>query len=368
MTLWFLCATSGSTTWLRSKAMVQSAPQTSPPRLLRVALLGAGARGADWLTVLTRHDAADLGVMLCGICDPDAVRAVQTASGLARSETPDCNDLPALLTLSPDIVVDATSPLARFSATRVAMRAGVHVICDPPLALDEATATALVGAAGRAQGLLSVAYQTRHRAGLRQLQALVASGVMGRPLRLRCTIAEGDPALQPNQMRFPAIEACDAARAILGCEALAVRCSGAPMVARFDMAVGATFELAPGHGVQSWQLHLEGGMAVCEGSGFARADTHPERMPAPIPDPEGLAAVLVDLVAAIRAGGRPHARPAVGPRGAAASLAMVLALRQSMSHGGRSETVALLGLMGDASNSPSARVRVEAMPKPGEVA
>ena len=346
--------------------MLQSAPQTTTPQLLRVALLSAGARGADWLAVLTSLDAPDLGVELCGICCTDSADLGQNFRSLARSEPPRCHDLPALLNLSPDIVVDATSPLTRLSTTRSAMRAGVHVICDPPLALDEATAIALVGAAGRAKGLLSIAYQTRHRPALRQLQALVASAALGRPLALRCRLAEGETVLGQKQMRFPAIEACDAARAILGCEAISVECSCAPNEARFEMAEGVKFELASGEGPESWYLQLGDGTAICEGATPSRLSACQDLMPAVEAGPIGLAAVLVDLVAAIRAGARPHGRPAVGPRGAAASLAMVLAMRQSISRGGRRETVAPLGLMGDASKSPVARVQSDALTTPGE--
>ncbi len=330
---------------------MQSVPQATVTPALRVALISAGKRGADWMPALTGAGAAGMGMVLTAVCDLDAASAGSTWQGSALADVRHVANLAALLALMPDIIVDATTPLARLAMTRTAMRVGRHVLCDPPLAPDEATALALVGAAGRVPGLFAVAYQARHRPGLRQLRALVASGAMGRPVVLRAVLPAVDTLVLQNLMRGPAVEACDAARAILGCDAVAVRCFGPPVKARFDMADDATFELALGEGGECWHLQLQAGTAICEGTALARMAEGGGILPAPEAQPDGLAGALHDLVKAIRLGGK----PAVGPRGAAASLAMVLAARASMAHGGRTQSVMPLGLMSDASQSPAAR-------------
>lgn len=364
---WCRCAISGSTRWQRSKAMKPSAPQNPIPSVLRVALIGAGARGAEWLPALLGPGAAALGVVLTAVCDLDPDSRSSTLRGAVPADIPRPDDLATVLALRPDIIVDATSPLARLAITRVAMRAGVHVLCAPPLALDGATALTLVGAAARAQGRFAVGYQSRHRAGLRQLGALAASGVMGRPLALRAVLAAGDDLSLQTLLSGPGAEACDAARAILGRDAVDVRCSAPPFDARFQMADGLTFDLVGGGSAESWHLQLEGGRAICDGAGPARMANGDAALPPSDAQPEGPAGTLSDLVTAIRAGGTSGGTPGAGPRGAAASLAMGLAAQRSAHHGGRTETVMPLGLMSDASQSPAARAPRLALTPTGEV-
>lgn len=323
-------------------------PASSPPNptVLRVALIGAGARGADWVAALTGSDAAVIGVGLAVVCDLDPDGTGLTLRGSAPATVPRVDDLAGVLALAPDIVVDATSPQARLTIVRAALRAGVHVLCDPPLARDETTVMQLVGAAARAQGLFSVAYLARHRAGVQQLRGLVASAALGRPQTLRVAL----PTLDGAILHGPLAEAFDAARAILGLDAVSVRCAGRPVEVMFGMQDGVSFELLCGTASESWDLQLEGGTARWDGSAAAIVTTGPALI-AVAPVMQGHAAALLDLVTAIRTGGR--ADP--GPRGAAASLAMALAVHRSAKHGGRTEVVMPLGLMSDASASPAAR-------------
>ena len=332
---------------------MQSAPSIVVPATLRVALIGSGQGVADWLPALTGPEAATAGLVLAALCD---LGPASTAAPLHSFAVPDmlcAGDLTALVSASPDIIIDATSPLARLAITRAAMRAGAHVLCHPPLAMDAETALALVGAAARAPGLFAMGYQWRHRAGLRQLRNVVASGAMGNPLAMQVDLGEGDALVSQSLLRGPAGEACDAARFILGCDALAVRGGGIAKGLCFDMGTGVTFQLSAGTGAESWSLKLEGGTFVCQGSGPARAESGGHVLPDPALTPEGLFGALSNLVKAIRDKGK----PAVGPRSAAASHAMGLAAQRCLGHGGREETVMPLGLMGDASLSPAARPR-----------
>ena len=320
-----------------------------PP--LGVALIGSGSRGAAWLSVLTGPDAPALRVVLKAVCNMDPDGTAQVLHGAAFAGVVQVADLAATLALPVDIMIDATSPITRLATTRAALRAGCHVLCDPPLALDDATALALIGAAARAPGRLSVGYLSRHRAGLRQLRALAASGAMGRPRALRASLPFPEAMPLQRVLRDPAAEAFDAARAILGCDGRSVRCFGPPVQARFDMADGTTFDLTASAGPECWQLDLEQGSAICEGARPATMADGLTLLPVPLAQPDGHAGALSAFVAAIHAGRMSE----TGPRDAAASLAMALAAMHSAAHDGRFEKVLPLGLMSDASASPSPR-------------
>jgi predicted dehydrogenase len=347
-----------------------ASPSAAP---LTAILAGLGGLGEAWLPALTGPGAAALGVTLTAVCEPDAPRA---AAALARRglALPVHERLWDALAARPAIVVDCTTPNARLAIAREALLAGAHVLCVGPLAADEETAARLIGASARAPGHLAVAHEARHQPGLRQLRDLVRSGALGRPQTLRAELHAppgadaGQAAMRHAMLRGPAIEAFDAARAILGADALSVACDartpeGQPFAhapeahARFGMADGALFlfsgnraEAGPPsspHGM--WRLTLSGGMARWDGAGPAEAWTlSPGSAPHPLPPPAALPDVpasLAGLVAAIRAGRRPETHV----RDAAASLAMVLAAIRSADRDGRPEAVRRLGDLSDAS-------------------
>ncbi len=351
MTPLFRCATSGSTQWRHSRTMSLAASPTSTSPVLSVVLIGSGSRGVEWLSVLTGPSAAALGVVLAAVCDLDPAGSEAMLHDAAPVGCLRLGDLNEALSLAPDIIVDATSPIARLAITRAALRSGAHVLCDPPMALDEETAVSLIGAAARARGRFSVAYLMRTTAGARQLRALVASGEWGRPLALRATLPLPVDGPVPSSLRAAVSEPFDTARAILGSDAQSVRCFGPPVDVRFDMADGVTFALTDGAGAAQWALDLEDGTVVCDSAARLTMWDRDLVPPATDPQPEGHLGALADFVAAIRA----HRISETGPRGAAASLAMTLAALRSAAHGGRVETVVPLGLMGDASDSPSPR-------------
>ncbi len=363
--------------------MAASSPQAQGPAL-RAVLVGLGAsrgarRGGDWLAALTSPEAEAAGVALIGVCHDDPGRALGALARAGRAAAARPARLDEALALGPDLVVDAGGPSTRLAVVRAALLAGAHVLCEPPLGPDEDTARALGAAAGRARGRLAVAHRTRVHRGARQLRDLAAGGRLGRPLTLRAELRADrrgpGPAMAHPVLRGPALHALDAARAILGVDALEARClergpggqDGAEVHAQFAMADGSLFVLAanlreagpPMPDAGAWRLVLEDGTAHWTGAGAARAwasaqGAGPSR-PVPLPPSagpvraEGPLGCLVDLADALRHG----RRPASGPRDAAASLAMSLAAIRSARAGGRPEPVRPPGLTDDGSMLPS---------------
>ena len=66
--------------------------------------------------------------------------------------------------------------------TVAALGAGKHVLCEKPMALDYAAACAMVSAAKASAGLLGIGYYRRLYPKVRRAAALIAAGVIGRPV------------------------------------------------------------------------------------------------------------------------------------------------------------------------------------------
>jgi predicted dehydrogenase len=328
---------------------------------------------------LAGPDAGRLGLRVA-VFDPDPARAQGMLDDLGI-EAPVAADLGGALSASPDLVVDLTGPHARLAIAGEALRGGALVICEPPLAPDEGTLALLMGAAARAPGRLVVAHRARHLRGLRQLAALRASGALGeaRALTIRLRARESLHAL----LRGPAPDLLDAARAVLGTDALSARASppdGPEAGVAFDMADGSTLSLLGCAGgdppgpegdryvgdryVGDWHegdWHLVGARGETRWDGGAVrawAGGTPLALPEPAWRPRGPAGVLHEVVAALRAG----RAPLPSARDSAASLLMAFAARRSAARGGRPEPAR--GLASDASASfhPRAARRRAAAP------
>ena len=347
-----------------------------PP--LDALLMGAGGMGAVWLAALASEAARPLGVRLRAVCDLDAARAeAAVAAALGAGAVPVEAALDRALDRGAELVIDCTTPDARLAVAGEALRRGRHVLCEKPLAADEATAARLLGLAARSPGRLAVSQNRRFQPGLRQMRAAVASGALGAPRTLSATLHMAPrfggfrEAMAHVMLRDMAIHAFDAARAILGSDAGGVVCversprgsrfaHGAEAHALFEMACGALFSFAgswdeagpPTSWNGAWRLSLSGGAVRWDGEGSALAwAAPPEEAPGLMPEarpvelppagegPWDILGSLASVVGAIRAGRAPETEV----RGNARSLAMVLAaIRSAEAHGAR-EPVRALG-------------------------
>ncbi len=368
--------------------MTSASPKVDRP--LSAILAGVGALGEAWLSALSGPEAEALGVRLWGVCEPDPRRG---AEALARRglSLPVWERVADALAARPDLVVDCTTPNARLAVAREALLSGAHVLCVGLLAADEATAAQLIGAQARARGVLAVSQDRRFQPGVRQLRDLVRGRRLGGAQTLFADIHMAPrfgglrEAMRHVLLREAAVHAFDAARCILGADALTVSClertpdgqpfaNGPEVHATFEMTDGSLFAFhgnwaeagPPSAWDGSWRLTLGGGAARWDGEGEAQAWAPapagapgllppgvPHPLPSPSTEPRGILGVLDSVVRAIRAGRLPETHA----RDNAASLAMVLAAIRSAENGGRREPVRRLGDLVDASGLPR-RVRV----------
>jgi len=139
---------------------------------LRAGVIGTGFIGPVHIEALRR-----LGVQLKALCDvPDRVRSAADRLGVPQA----FGDYRELLR-SPDVdVVHITAP-NRFHAemSLAALKAGKHVVCEKPLAMNTRETAAVVKAARRAGAVFAVNYNVRFYPAVLQLRRAVASGELG---------------------------------------------------------------------------------------------------------------------------------------------------------------------------------------------
>ncbi len=139
---------------------------------LRAGIIGTGFIGPVHLEALRR-----LGVPVTAVCDlPDRVRGFADRFGIARA----FGDYRELVH-SPDVdVVHICSP-NRFHGemSLAALRAGKHVVCEKPLAMNTRETAEIVELARRTGTVFAVNYNVRFYAAVLQMRRLVATGALG---------------------------------------------------------------------------------------------------------------------------------------------------------------------------------------------
>ncbi len=120
------------------------------------------------------------GAHLVGVWDRDAARATEVAEPVGTRVFGD----PGELLERVDGVVVASANARHRELVELAAAAGVHVLCEKPLATTVADARAIVAACERAGVRLMTAFPTRWNPAVRTLEAAVRSGDLGRPVFL----------------------------------------------------------------------------------------------------------------------------------------------------------------------------------------
>ena len=130
---------------------------------------------------------------LCGR-DPEKLRALAAKHGVRRTET----DWRALLAGGLDALVVATPNATHHAIASAALDAGLHVICEKPLAMTAALARDLAARA-RARRRAALTFYTYRTVGAAaQVGRLVARGVLGTPLTAVASYATGSQ-LRPGK-------------------------------------------------------------------------------------------------------------------------------------------------------------------------
>jgi predicted dehydrogenase len=176
---------------------------------VRVGLVGCGGRG----TAAALHAvAAAPGVEVVAVGDRFADQAARAAATLAAEGG---RTSAAILTFAGhdaadrviaadvDVVILATPPHLRPAHAVAAIRAGRHVFCETPAAVDAAGVRSLLAAGGEAlsRGLSFVSgFESRHHAGLAAAVTRVVEGSIGRPTH---AVAVSELGLPWRRTRLP---------------------------------------------------------------------------------------------------------------------------------------------------------------------
>ncbi|SIR29794.1 Gfo/Idh/MocA family protein [Micromonospora avicenniae] len=143
----------------------------SERQTLRVALVGAGFMGQVHAEAARRAGASVVGVVASR---PDRAAAAARATGADEGYP----DLAALLDHAEVDVLHVCTPNASHApVVAAALAAGVHVVCEKPLATGSAEAVALVEAAG--DRVTAVPFVYRFHPMVRELRARLAAGEAG---------------------------------------------------------------------------------------------------------------------------------------------------------------------------------------------
>jgi len=146
----------------------------------RVGLVGCGGMGRHHLRVL--RDLASFEI--AAICDvsAEALHRAGDEYGIAAryAEFEKMYDEVPL-----DIVTVATQTRHHHAPTVAALRRGISVMCEKPMAIDLLEADEMVAAAQASGAKLAIHHQNHVNVGIRKAQEMVQAGVIGEPVLIR---------------------------------------------------------------------------------------------------------------------------------------------------------------------------------------
>jgi len=160
--------------------MTTSASVTA--RTLRVGIAGCGAISRNHLEAFRALD----NVQIVGVCDidPDRARATAAAWGIPAAVT----TVGELLGLGLDLVSVCTPHPTHENVVLQAAAAGVHLLCEKPIAVDLASAERMVAACDDAGVKLGVLFQRRFWPAAQRIRAAIDDGTLGRPIMGQCSV------------------------------------------------------------------------------------------------------------------------------------------------------------------------------------
>lgn len=159
---------------------------------LRVGLVGCGGRGtAAAIHAVTAAGGVEVVAVGDRVADQVATAATALAACSGSRTSPPLRFVGddaahAVLSTGVDLVILATPPHLRPAHAAAAIRCGVHVYCEPPVAVDAAGVRSLLltAAQARARGLSFVAgFESRHHRGVAAAVDRIRDGLVGRPTR-----------------------------------------------------------------------------------------------------------------------------------------------------------------------------------------
>ncbi len=303
-------------------------PNSTPPGPLRLVQVGAGLMGEAWLGVISGSPDTEL-VGLVDL-DLDVARRAAERTGvdsvaIGRSLTD------VLARVTADAVVNVTVPAAHRAVSVEALRAGLPVLSEKPLAGSVAAGLSIVAAAELTGQLLMVSQSRRYFRQLPAFRRPDRPNRPGRPGRL-CVLQgpplrrvsgadglppadrHGDPSLrsgprsarQPIRLRWCASRSTRLGAGTPGTRPPTSASSSPPASASASPPVGAV-QAWKRPGTAAWRVSGAGGSAAWDGEHEPVAETADgHRLAADITSgPEQIAGSLAEFVAALRTGAVP---------------------------------------------------------------
>ncbi|MFD3694609.1 Gfo/Idh/MocA family oxidoreductase [Streptomyces sp. NPDC058646] len=153
---------------------------------MRIGLIGTGRIGSFHAASLARRP--DAGSLL--LADADPARAVLLAGRLGATAAPSVEQV---FTWGVDAVVVACATEGHAELVVRAVRGGLPVFCEKPVAPDLARSLAVLREVADEDGVLQLGFMRRFDTGYRTARELVRSGALGRLHTVRTTTADPAP-------------------------------------------------------------------------------------------------------------------------------------------------------------------------------
>src|SRR3954465_12745334 len=145
------------------------------PKLLRIAVLGAGHWGPNLIRNFHNHQASEVA----WVADRDAARLALTRSRYPEIRT--TQDATAVFAdPEVDAVVIATPTVTHYELAAAALGAGKHVLVEKPIATRLAEAEELCASAERGGRVLMVGHVFLFNAAIRRVKDLLGQSKLGR--------------------------------------------------------------------------------------------------------------------------------------------------------------------------------------------
>jgi predicted dehydrogenase len=148
-------------------------------RAVRVGVIGCGRQGTFHLEAYQ----ALPHVNIIAVCDIDARRAAEAADRFGATPYERFDELLASDEL--DLVSVVTMPVTHREIVVAALAAGIHVLCEKPMAMNLGEAREMAAAAAATSATLTLGYNMRRMGSAQYLRSLVESGEIGRPMYTR---------------------------------------------------------------------------------------------------------------------------------------------------------------------------------------
>jgi len=153
----------------------------------RVAIAGCGRMGL----VHAERIVADGRGEIVGLCDANRSLAEQLGAQCATQAAIHTDVLSLLAETEPDVVLICTPTDLHFEHVSACQEAGVHILCEKPLADSRERIDQLISAAQQSAARQAIAYQRRSWATFRTLRREILSGRWGSVKGVSMDVSEG---------------------------------------------------------------------------------------------------------------------------------------------------------------------------------